>query len=309
MFKDADIESTLKKARSLAGDLQPWPDYFESKAMEWRTILKFHGLGAPEHALEIGCGNGFTACLLAGRAARVAALDLPLPNGPSHSLGIRKAKDLAKRLGVRNVDIVGASCEHLPFTDKAFGLILSEYALQYVPDKNRALGEMRRVLKDDGIMVMVVPNFMERLCAPFMKYKYLLRRSLSRLARRAAPAPSGTGGSQMSGASTGRTESASGGIGRHLLLGPDGAYKSFGEEMARHTPASWKRLFENNGFRILSAFTTQVLPLGLLDVLGAPAARSLARKAHILNMGLGDKPMVKWLGYSICLVVSKGGKR
>jgi hypothetical protein len=90
-----------------------------------------------------------------------------------------------------------------------------------------------------------------------------------------------------------------------LLLRPDGAYKSFSEEMLSHTPVSWKRLFERRGFKVVNTFSTQILPLGVFDLLGAPAMRLISRTSHRLNTMLGNTPGIKSVGYSVGLVIMK----
>ena len=306
MISDKWIDDTLHKAKEVASDLQPWQDYFESKARELKTILRFSGCADVDSVLEIGCGNGFTALLLSEMAKRVEAFDLPIKDPVSHSMGIASAGELVKRLNIKNVHVSGGSAETLPFKDGSFRLIFSEYALQYVKDKDRALAEMRRVLADDGRIIVVVPNFMERVFAPIMKYKYAAKRILSRIFKPTpVKAPSGAqnGDDRTRGV---RATDKFAALIDQLLLRPDGAYKSFMEEMSRHTPNSWKKLFERNGFKVVSTFSTQILPLGVFDILGFPVMRYLSRKSDALNKRMGNIPIIKNFGCSLGLVIVKG---
>ncbi|MCX5677984.1 MAG: class I SAM-dependent methyltransferase [Candidatus Omnitrophica bacterium] len=306
MISDKWIDDTLYKAKAEASDLQPWHDYFESKARELRTILRFSGCGDADSVLEIGCGNGFTALLLSEKAKRVEAFDLPLKDPVSHSMGIGAANELVKRLNSINVHVTGGSAETLPFKDGSFRLIFSEYALQYVKNKDKALMEMHRVLTDDGRIIMVVPNFMERVFSPIMKYKYAAQRILSRIFKsghaKAVSAAQGGAGCPQSACAQDKLAA----LRDQLLLRPDGAYKSFMEEMFRHTPGSWKKLFERNGFKVVNTFSTQILPLGVFDILGTSVVRFLSHRSHYLNDRLGGLPLIKNIGYSIGLVIEKG---
>lgn len=54
-------------------------------------------------------------------------------------------------------DIIGDAVL-LPFKDNRFDLILSVQVLQYVRDHQKAIKEMSRVLKEDGILFLVLPN-------------------------------------------------------------------------------------------------------------------------------------------------------
>jgi SAM-dependent methyltransferase len=52
---------------------------------------------------------------------------------------------------------VRASAERLPFADEVFDLVVSQEVLEHVRDPFRAMKEMRRVLKKDGILYCQVP--------------------------------------------------------------------------------------------------------------------------------------------------------
>ncbi|MFH0852538.1 MAG: methyltransferase domain-containing protein [bacterium] len=51
------------------------------------------------------------------------------------------------------VDVV-APAEKLPFEDKTFDVVTLMVTISYVKDRDRALGEIRRVLKDDGCLLI-----------------------------------------------------------------------------------------------------------------------------------------------------------
>ncbi len=304
---EAWIKTVLNRAKDASGDLQPWPDYFESKAREYRTIMRFFESGVHDSALEIGCGNGFTSALLAGNARSVKAFDLPSRNSKSHSLGIEVACELVRRLGIKNVDVVGGSAEALPFEDNSFDLVFSEYMLQYVPDKNKALSEVKRVLKPGGVVVTVVPNYLERVFAPIIKFEYLLIRMLSRIidTARVIGGVSGKAKDDNMVGPLSKGRGSSGALSDYILLRPDGAYGSFNEEMLRHRPSSWRRLFETNGLRVTGTFATQILPLGIFGIMGPQAVRLIANMTYSLNNAFGNLPVLKYVGYTLGLVAQK----
>jgi len=300
------FETVLEIAKSRAGDLQPWPGYYDTKARELETILSFYDSGRVGSILEIGCGNGFTSCLLSGMSERVEAIDLPSKDPKSHSLGVGCAVDLIGRVDIANVNVTSASAVEIPFGDKEFDIVFSEYVIQYISDKNKALGEVRRVLSDTGVVIAIVPNFMERLLVPFVKYEYAIKRLFSGFGSgQGACCNGGQKDGDVSGApgdNTGRLLRAAN---DYLFLKPDGAYKSYMEEILRHLPGSWKRLFYDNGFKVAGTFTTQLVPLGLFELMGAPSVRMIAKKSHYLNMALGGVPVIKHLGYSFGIIAKK----
>jgi len=301
LVKDNYIEEVLKRSKEMASDLQPWPNYFDSKMREFKTISHLYKFSKVDSILEVGCGNGFTASLLTAWAERVVAFDVPFKNQASHSIGIKIAKELMERLKKRNVEVIGGSVEDLPFSDNAFDLIFSEYVLNYIKDKDDALQEMRRVLSPKGSVITVVPNFTERIFATLIKYEYLLKKALMRKPenkRNCAVYP------ETACFSKGQNH-----VGRildeYFFLRADGPYRSFVEEIFRHTPTSWELLFKKNGFKIIDTFSTQILPLGLFDLLGSSAVRFLSKNTYQLNNILGGLPAIKDIGFSLALVAVK----
>lgn len=297
------VGQILDKALRTASDLQPWPNYFKAKAREFRIVTEFCRIGNIHSALEVGCGNGFTAAMLSAIADEVIAFDLPAKAPMSHSIGINITGELKRRLALDSMRIVGGSVEELPFPNSGFDLVFSAYMLQYVKNKDKALKEIRRVLADDGIAIILVPNFTGRIFAPIAQYEYLLRRSLHYMTHwfiRKDASPDGLLQKEAHDAISARRT-----LQDHILLRPDGCYKSYLEEVTRSTPYSWKRLFEANGLKIKNTFSTEILPLGILDILGAPASKMIFEKAFYLNMKMGNKPVIKDIGCLSGIVAAK----
>jgi SAM-dependent methyltransferase len=95
-----------------------------------------------ERVLDLGAGNGWLARRLA-RSRRVTALDVDA--GPT-GLGA---------LGDRRVDRVCAELESLPFAAGRFDAAIAAASLHYAVDLPRALGELGRVLRPGGVLVVV----------------------------------------------------------------------------------------------------------------------------------------------------------
>lgn len=60
-------------------------------------------------------------------------------------------------------DIAGADVdcccgmEAMPFPDRSFGVVIANHVLEHVEDDLRAMREVRRVIKDDGVAILSVP--------------------------------------------------------------------------------------------------------------------------------------------------------
>jgi SAM-dependent methyltransferase len=98
--------------------------------------------------LDLGCGHGMAAVVLARQGAIVSAVDL--------SLGyVAEARQRAKANRV-SVDVRVAEGESLPFSDQSFDAIWGNAILHHL-DLNRAAAEVRRVLKPGGVAVFCEP--------------------------------------------------------------------------------------------------------------------------------------------------------
>jgi SAM-dependent methyltransferase len=98
--------------------------------------------------LDLGCGHGMAAVVLARRGARVTALDL--------SAGyLSEARRRAVANGV-DVEIVQADGECLPFADGSFERVWGNAVLHHL-DLRIAGRELKRVLATDGLAVFCEP--------------------------------------------------------------------------------------------------------------------------------------------------------
>jgi ubiquinone/menaquinone biosynthesis C-methylase UbiE len=99
------------------------------------------------HALEIGCGTGFFLLNLmqAGVAGRGSVTDI---SPGMVAVALRNAGQLG-------VDVDGrvADAETIPYPDGMFDLVVGHAVLHHIPDVERALREVLRVLKPGGRFV------------------------------------------------------------------------------------------------------------------------------------------------------------
>ena len=96
--------------------------------------------------IEIGAGTGRSLPHYE-RARRVVAVE------PEASM----AKRIERRLAdVRvPVEVVPASAESLPFPDESFDAAVAAFVLCTIPDPDRAVAELRRVLRPSGRLVLL----------------------------------------------------------------------------------------------------------------------------------------------------------
>jgi ubiquinone/menaquinone biosynthesis C-methylase UbiE len=97
-------------------------------------------LSGARDILEIGCGRGhFAERMQDELGASVLATDQS-----------RAMVDSTKERGVR-AEV--ADADHLPYADGSFDAVVAMWMLYHVPDLDRTLAEVRRVLKRGGVLV------------------------------------------------------------------------------------------------------------------------------------------------------------
>jgi ubiquinone/menaquinone biosynthesis C-methylase UbiE len=122
-------------------------DAYEVQMGRWSCrlaplFIDFAGITTAERVLDVGCGTGNLSFTLAGNAAigSVRGIDLS-PAYVEHA----KRRNPDARLGFE----VGDACA-LPFPDAWFDHALSLLVLQFIPQADLAVREMRRVTRPGG---------------------------------------------------------------------------------------------------------------------------------------------------------------
>jgi ubiquinone/menaquinone biosynthesis C-methylase UbiE len=100
-----------------------------------------------EAFLDAGCGDGrYLAALEAELPPRVAGVDIS-----ERILETAQAR-------VPRAELRQANLESLPFADGEFDLVLSSQVIEHVVDAAAAMGELARVLRPDGVLVLSTDN-------------------------------------------------------------------------------------------------------------------------------------------------------
>lgn len=117
---------------------RPWPEVAEFVEAAPRAAA----------ALDLGCGNGRHAELLADRAERVLCADLS-------TAALRTARDRATDRGYgERVDLLAADAAGLPLRTDSVGLAVYVAAVHHLPTRElrlASLDELARVLTPEGV--------------------------------------------------------------------------------------------------------------------------------------------------------------
>lgn len=110
-----------------------------------RTVRALELEAGPARVLDLATGTADLALLLARRAdIRVVGLD---PAQRMLAVGAEKLRDAGAADRVR---LVAGDAETLPFPDATFDGVTIAFGIRNVPDRPRALREMRRVTRPGG---------------------------------------------------------------------------------------------------------------------------------------------------------------
>lgn len=113
----------------------------------WLAHLSDWAGSPPRTALDVGCGTGFMALLLASLGHVVFGVDVA-----GEMLDRARAKAFDSKL---NATFTRSSAETLSFADKSFDLVVERHVIWTLPDPEAALAEWMRVLRPGGQLVLV----------------------------------------------------------------------------------------------------------------------------------------------------------
>lgn len=128
-----------------------------------RLETDIHGQAAVEHfhryalaaeycrgktVLDLACGEGYGALLLAGTASRVTAIDV-------NAEIIDRAR---KKYPRPHLHFNQGAVEALPVEDHVFDIVVSFETLEHTDHQEQMMTEIRRVLKPEGLLIISTPD-------------------------------------------------------------------------------------------------------------------------------------------------------
>jgi ubiquinone/menaquinone biosynthesis C-methylase UbiE len=111
-----------------------------------------------ERVLDAGCGTGRHSLELSKKGEyHIYAMDTDRESllKVQYMIGLMGIK----KESIGRVRLVKADAQNLPFRDATFHKIICSEVLEHIPDDNRGLRELVRVLKNHGEMAVTVPTW------------------------------------------------------------------------------------------------------------------------------------------------------
>lgn len=132
--------------RFLDSDLRRWmqpPD----------KLIERSGIKPGMVVMELGCGSGSFTTFVArvvGEQGKVYAVDIQ----PEMLVQLKRKLAKIENQDITNIELKEASAYNLPFEDESLDLVYMVTVLMEIPDRGRALQEMKRILKPGGILAV-----------------------------------------------------------------------------------------------------------------------------------------------------------
>ena len=207
--------------------------YNDPKEQEWTHHLRINELEKVlEHIhskklkiLEIGGGDGFIAKCFEEKGYDITSID-PNPRFPQ-SFPV-KQEDGTK----------------MSFSDQSFDIVITFHVLQSVEQIQEFFSEISRILKNDGMMIHVVPSSFWVMITSFW-HTILLPRNLIQIINK----KSGTQTKQIE-KNAKKSNSRVMKFLKYVFLHPVGVKKSAFHELVYFRKKSWTKLFLDNNMKI-----------------------------------------------------------
>lgn len=104
--------------------------------------------------LDFGCGSGYGSAMIACGAREVVGVDVA-----EEAVAFARARHTMENLSFSRIEADAV----LPFADASFDTVLSFQVFEHVADESRYLGEIARVLRPGGTLVLATPDRSTRL--------------------------------------------------------------------------------------------------------------------------------------------------
>ena len=150
-----DIGSSIDDTRKGFEESFASGDFYNRQTQDAKhldRILAFINVRDGMRILDLGCGSGYLTFPIAERNphCEVTGLDIVC-----EAIDVNRSR--AKDMGLNNLAFVSYDGIDFPFEAGSFDLVVTRYALHHFPDIEHSIGEVSRVLKEQGVLFISDP--------------------------------------------------------------------------------------------------------------------------------------------------------
>ena len=142
------LEEALKDMRG--GGVDPVTKIWWDMHFEINLELANENSSEGSVILDVGCGVGKYIIALSKNNRMCLGID------PLYEVSLLRAQQKTKDENV-DIPLIQGVSENLPFENEKFDMILHLSTWQHVDDQHKTLSEIKRVLKDNGLLLVSVP--------------------------------------------------------------------------------------------------------------------------------------------------------
>jgi ubiquinone/menaquinone biosynthesis C-methylase UbiE len=146
LSSDRDIQRFDRRAKTYE---RGWRAEFHVRVVTRSADVALQAVPDPRAVLDVGCGTGALLRMLADRLPTTVALAGVDPAPAMIEVGQAALREHT------NVHLEVAFAEELPFPEAHFDLVISTVSFHHWADQAAGLGEVRRVLRPQGRLVLV----------------------------------------------------------------------------------------------------------------------------------------------------------
>ena len=121
--------------------------YAEEQAAKVEAVLKNMKIEKQWLILDVGCGTGILFDHIADTVGEIIGLDFSKKT-------LLQAKERIRKEMVRNVQLIQADADNMPFHNEVFNTAFAITILQNTPNPSETLAEIKRVERNDAFFVI-----------------------------------------------------------------------------------------------------------------------------------------------------------
>lgn len=100
--------------------------------------------------LEIGCGVGAQTVIICKQNPSIKFVSIDISEN-----SLQAAKKRCKEANITNVEFLKADLYNMPFQEESFDFVFVCFVLEHIPDPDKALLEIKKMLKPSGICIVI----------------------------------------------------------------------------------------------------------------------------------------------------------